>query len=73
MYYDSFCEKLAKARRDAEYNQRDVAKILKISQSCYAGWETGRAQPDLESLGKLADLYCVSIDWLLGTSGGIRK
>ncbi len=70
MYYDAFCEKLTEARKQSGYNQREIAKILKISQPCYAGWETGRTQPDLESLAKLADLYGVSLDWLLGTQGG---
>lgn len=70
MYYDSFCEKLKKARNDAGYSQREVAEILKVKQPTYAGYETGRTQPDIEMLGKIADLYCVSLDWLLGTKGG---
>lgn len=69
MYYECFCEKLIKARKDSGYNQREVAKILNISQPCYAGYETGRTQPDIEMLGKIADLFCVSLDWLIGTKG----
>ena len=70
MYYDTFTMKLRKARLDQELTQRDVSKLLNISQPTYAGYETGRTQPDLETLGKICDLLGVSADWLLGTKGG---
>ena len=69
MYAEFFGEKLAKARKDAGYTQRQVAKELNIPQSTIANWETGRTQPDLESIGIMADFYVVSVDWLLGTKG----
>lgn len=62
-----FGEKLKKARIDAGYTQQQVADILKIKQSTLAGYEIGRTQPDFEILGTLADFYCVSLDWLIGT------
>ena len=70
MYYETFCEKLKKERSDAGYTQREAAKILNIKQPTYAGYESGRTQPDIEMLGRIADLYCVSTDWLIGTKGG---
>lgn len=73
MYYETFCGKLKKSRKDAGYSQREVAKIMKISQPTYAGYETGRTQPDVEMLGRIADLYCVSLDWLIGTKGANKK
>lgn len=69
MYYDLFPKKLKKAREDAGYNQRQIEKITGIKQVTLSSYETGRTQPDLETLGILADFYCVSVDWLLGTKG----
>lgn len=70
MYVESFAQKLAQARKDAGYSQRQVAEILKLSKSTIASYEVGRTQPDIETLGKLADFYVVSVDWLIGTKGG---
>ena len=69
MYAENFASKLAKARKDAGYTQREAAKILKIPRGTIANWESGRTQPDYESLGMMADFYAVSVDWLLGTKG----
>lgn len=70
MYVETFAQKLAQARKDAGYTQRQIADILNLKQSTLAGYEIGRTQPDIETLGKLADFYAVSVDWLIGTKGG---
>ena len=70
MYKEAFAQKLIKARKDAGYTQRDVAKVLNVSNGTIAGWEIGRTEPDIETIGKLTDLYGVSADWLIGTKGG---
>lgn len=69
MYVEGFASKLTQARKDAGYTQRQVAEILKMSKSTIASYEIGRTQPDIETLGLLADFYCVSVDWLMGTRG----
>lgn len=70
MYAESFAQKLAQARKDAGYTQRQVAEILKMSKSTIASYETGRTEPDIETIGRLADFYEVATDWLIGTKGG---
>ena len=70
MYAETFPDKLKKARINTGMTQREISKETKIPQSTLANWETGRTQPDLESIGILADMYEVSVDWLLGTKGG---
>ncbi len=70
MYIETFANKLKKARRDSGFTQDEVEKETKIPRSTLAGYEIGRTQPDLETLGILADFYEVSVDWLLGTKGG---
>lgn len=69
MYYESFPSKLKRARENTGFTQRDIEKETGIKQPTLAGYETGRTQPDLETLGILADFYGVSVDWLLGTRG----
>lgn len=73
MYVENFAEKLKKARTDAGYTQIQVSEILKIARSTLANYEVGRTQPDYETLGKLADFYAVSVDWLLGTKGDKKQ
>lgn len=70
MYAEGFPSKLKKARENTGFTQREIEQELGIKQSTLASYEIGRTQPDLENLGKLADFYLVSVDWLLGTKGG---
>lgn len=70
MYAESFPSKLKKARKDTGFTQIEIEKELNIPRSTLANWEIGRTQPDIESLGILADFYEVSVDWLIGTKGG---
>jgi len=69
VYAEGFPSKLARARKNSGFTQREIEAELKIRQSTLACYETGRNQPDLETLGILADFYGVSVDWLLGTKG----
>lgn len=48
--------------------QEDVAKYLGLTRPAYSHYETGKRIPDAEILEKLADLYQVSIDELMGRS-----
>ena len=69
MYAEGFASKLKQARNNTGFTQREIAKETKIPQSTLANWELGRTQPDIESIGILADFYGVSVDWLFGTKG----
>lgn len=53
-------------RKQKKMTQEDVSKYLQISQSTYQHYETNRAEPNIETLCKLADLYNVSLDYLVG-------
>lgn len=73
MYPTKFHEKLKQARTEAGYTQQQVADILHIGRSTLANYEMGRIEPNLETLARMADFYCVSVDWLLGTKGENKK
>lgn len=53
-------------REDNDLKQKDIAKLLNISQRTYSNYECGQVQPSIESLIKLADYYKVSVDYLVG-------
>ena len=53
-------------RTRANMKQTDLAKKLGIAQSTLSGWETGKFEIDNANLNKLALLFDVSIDYLLG-------
>lgn len=69
MYQETFAQKLKQARMETGYTQREIAEILNLKQGTIASYETGRTQPDIETLGKLADFYEVDMNWLYGTRG----
>lgn len=49
-----------------EYTQKQIAEILNIDRSTYAYYESGKTKPDIAQLAKLARLYNVSVDSLIG-------
>lgn len=53
-------------RNEKQFRQEDIAEKLSIARQTYSSWETGERTPDIESLIKLADLYNVSLDFLVG-------
>lgn len=56
---------LKSTRVDRDIKQKDIAKILNVSQNTYSQYETGTIALTAEVLIKLADFYNVSIDYLL--------
>ncbi len=61
-----FNKRLKEVRAINKLNQKQVAEKLKISVTCYAGYEQGYRQPDIKTLKKICLLYDVSADYLLG-------
>ncbi len=61
-----FNEILREVRRESGMTQKDVYTILQVSPNCYASWEQGRTQPDIENIKKLCGIFEVSADYLLG-------
>lgn len=61
-----FSTRLTELRKNKNLTQQDVADHLKISRSTYAQYETGRREPDFNTLQTLADFFGVTTDYLLG-------
>lgn len=65
-------ERLKEIRKDNDYNQIEIAKVLGITQVQYSRYETGERLIPITHLIKLAEYYNVSVDYLLGLTD-IRK
>jgi len=57
--------RLAELRKEKNLSQKEIARVLQITQQAYSNYENGRREPDYNMLKKIADLYKVSLDWLL--------
>jgi len=55
-------------RIKAGYSQAEVAEVCGVNQSAYSHYETGRRNPKLKTVEKLANLYGISIEDLLKES-----
>lgn len=59
-------ENIRNLRIDNNYTQKQIATYLGISQNTYSQYEVGVLNYPVDALMKLADLYNVSVDYLLG-------
>ena len=59
-------ERLRELRKSHNITQIKLAQMLNISQGAVTNWEQGKTFPDFENLKRLADIYGISIDELLG-------
>jgi len=64
----TFSKRLLELRKQHNMTQRDVANYLSIAQPSYIRYENGTAEPTLDNLVRLADLFDVSSDYLIGRS-----
>lgn len=59
-------EKLKEMREYEAKTQKETAHLLHVTRSTYAGWETGKDIIPLRKLNDLANIYSVSLDYLVG-------
>lgn len=59
-------KRIKKLREENKMTQKDLGNILGLSQQTIGHYETNRAQPDYETLNKMANFFDVTIDYLLG-------
>lgn len=59
-------ENLKTLRFKYNLSQEDVAEKINKTRATYSRYETGTLTPDIETLIQLADLYCVSLDYITG-------
>ncbi len=63
-----FANILKTLRTDKHLSQQELATRLGISKSAVSMYEQGRREPDFDILNKIADIFQVDADYLLGRS-----
>ncbi len=63
----SFQTNLKTARKAKGLTQLQVAELLGVTKSTYCGYETGKRQPDVKKIKRLAEILSVPADTLLET------
>lgn len=61
-----FCKRTKELRIESGFTQKQLAEKLNTTNSAVCDWERGRSQPDLQMLTKIASLFDVTADYLLG-------
>ncbi|WMM26704.1 helix-turn-helix transcriptional regulator [Tissierella sp. MB52-C2] len=55
-------------RIEKDLLQKDLANKLRLSQQTISLYESGKREPDYETLNKIAKFFNVSVDFILGNS-----
>lgn len=61
-----FSSNIRALRENSRLTQQQLADKLSVTQRKISYWESGKIEPDLESLWRLADFFDVTIDELVG-------
>ncbi len=61
----TFKDRLVRLRKGRGLSQEELAAEINVSRQAISKWENGDAMPDVDKIISLADLFDVTIDWLL--------
>lgn len=64
----AFSSRLKELRTHHGMSQKDVGNLIGLSDKTISAYESGRNAPDFETLKKIAKIFGVSVDYLLGAS-----
>ena len=59
-------ERIKQLRLAYKLNQVEFGRKLGVTKQCVSNWENNNIQPSVEMLMKIADLFSVTTDYLLG-------
>lgn len=63
-----FSQKLKELRKERNLTQSELAHILNYDNTIIADYEAGRNEPNIKNLIKIANIFDVSVDYLIGNS-----
>lgn len=61
-----FAKRIRDLRENNNWQQKDLASELNVLEATVSMWETGKRIPYSDMLVKIANLFDVSVDYLLG-------
>lgn len=56
---------IKRLRLERNINQEQLAEQLHVTRQAVSNWETGKTQPDIETLTKIAEYFDVSVEYLI--------
>ena len=56
---------IKRLRLEKGINQEELAEQLHITRQAVSNWETGKTQPDIETLTQIAAYFGVSVEYLI--------
>lgn len=62
---ESLNERIKQLRKDKGLTQTQLADMLGVTDKAVSKWEVGEANPDISLLAKIAEIFGVSVDYLL--------
>ena len=62
---EQFGDRLRKLRQSRGISQQQVAEYLGVNRTTYVKYETGKSEPNVGTLKKLAQYFDISMDYLL--------
>lgn len=65
--------RLKELREEKGLNRRELAEAVGLKYTTYLNYEKEDREPDSETLIKLANYFCVSVDYLIGRTESREK
>jgi transcriptional regulator with XRE-family HTH domain len=56
---------IKKLREEKGMTQDELAEKLNVTRQAVSNWETGKTQPDIETLTRLAEIFDVSVERII--------
>lgn len=66
-------QQLKRLRLQSSMSQSDIARLVGVSQQAVGKWELNKSEPDSKTLLRLAEIYGVTVDQLLGAESSSSK
>lgn len=64
-------ERLKRLRQSMHLSQKQLARLLRVDRSTISSYESSVRQPPLDTLSRIADVFDVSTDYLLGRTSNL--
>lgn len=61
-----FKQRLKELRIEKGFTQKQLSKLINVSEDCIYFWEKGRSEPSILDLINLANIFNVTVDYLIG-------
>lgn len=72
-FWSALAYRLKLYRESAKLTQKEISAMLKVSESAYRSYELGDRKVPVDLLVKLANIYNVSVDVLIGNAKQVEE